>query len=471
MSSFAGLQLAQRGLNAAQQALAITGQNITNVSTPGYTRQRVEQAAVAPTAATFGTLASPVGSGVAVTGISRLGDALLDTGVRTSAAAAGYADVRATTYSSLEDAYGEPGTTAISGRLSAFWSAWGDFSNNPDQPGVGATVLQTGRDLGDALSTARAAVTTQWQDRRADVDTMTTQVNDTAARIADLNRAINTTTATGGNASELMDERARLAEDLASTAGATARVEADGGMTVRLNGTWLVSGTSARTLTVTGPTDPSAGGTVGVAWQDAPGTPVALTGGRLAATLGVLAPADGNGTGGAIAEAAATLDGLATTIADAVNAAHRAGTTSSGAPAGDFFALTPGRPAAAALTVVPTDPSGLASGAAGSGPLGGAGADAVARVGSGANAPDRQWATAVASLGAAARSATGQQTITAASATAAKTAQTSSSSVSLDEENVSLLAAQHAYQAAARVLTTIDQTLDTLINHTGTVGL
>ncbi|WP_306464461.1 flagellar basal body rod C-terminal domain-containing protein, partial [Tersicoccus solisilvae] len=85
--------------------------------------------------------------------------------------------------------------------------------------------------------------------------------------------------------------------------------------------------------------------------------------------------------------------------------------------------------------------------------------------------PDRRWAAAVATLGTAARSATGQQTITAAAAGAARAAQTASGSVSLDEENVSLLAAQHAYQAAARVLTTIDDMLDILINRTGTVGL
>jgi flagellar hook-associated protein 1 FlgK len=52
-----------------------------------------------------------------------------------------------------------------------------------------------------------------------------------------------------------------------------------------------------------------------------------------------------------------------------------------------------------------------------------------------------------------------------------KHAQTANASVSLDEETVGLVAAQHAYQAAARVLTALDQALDTLINRTGMVGL
>ncbi|WP_188668863.1 flagellar hook-associated protein FlgK, partial [Tersicoccus solisilvae] len=363
MSSFAGLQLAQRGLNAAQQATLITGQNISNVATPGYTRQRVEQASLAPATATFGSVGSPVGAGVTVTGISRLGDALLDTGVRTSAAAAGYADVRAAAYTSLEDAWGEPGPTALSQKLTAFWSAWDVLATNTDEPGAGVAVLQSGRDVAAGLETARMAVTTQWTDRRAGVDPQVAQVNATASRLADLNRAISTATGAGGAANELIDERARLAEELASTAGATARVEADGGMTVRLNGTWLVSGTASRALVVTGPADAAAGmagpAAVGVAWQDAPGTPVPLTGGRLAGTLSVLAPADGSGTGGAIAQAAAALDGIATGLADAVNAAHAAGTTRAGTPAGAFFALDPGRPAAAGLSVVPADPSAL----------------------------------------------------------------------------------------------------------------
>ncbi|OMH23533.1 flagellar hook-associated protein FlgK [Tersicoccus phoenicis] len=471
MSSFAGLQLAQRGLGAAQQTLLIAAQNVDNVATPGYTRQRVEQSALAPAAVTRGSLASPVGAGLTVTGISRLGDALLDAGVRTSAAAAGYAEVRATTYGSLEDAYGEPGTTALSGRLSAFWSAWSDLANNPDEPGAGVAVLQAGRDLGASLATARTAVTTQWRDRRADVDALTSQVNAAAGRLAELNRVIGSTTAAGGTANELIDERARLAETLASTAGATAQLQPDGGMTVRLNGTWLVSGTAARVLTVTGPADPASGAPVRVSWQDTPGTPVALTGGELAATLSVLAPADDAGTGGPIAEAAAALDGIAGDLATAVNTAHNAGTTRSGSPAGDFFALDPRRPAAAGLTVVPTDPAALATAARGSGPLDGTAAAGLARVGSGPDSPDRRWATAVAALGAAARSATGQQTITAAAAGAARSSQTSSGSVSLDEENVTLVSAQYAYQAAARVLTTMDETLDILINRTGTVGL
>ena len=55
--------------------------------------------------------------------------------------------------------------------------------------------------------------------------------------------------------------------------------------------------------------------------------------------------------------------------------------------------------------------------------------------------------------------------------TSAKSAQTSQSGVDLDEETANLVVFQHAYQGAARVLTTIDQMLDTLINHTGVVGM
>ena len=53
---------------------------------------------------------------------------------------------------------------------------------------------------------------------------------------------------------------------------------------------------------------------------------------------------------------------------------------------------------------------------------------------------------------------------------AAVNAQLSNSSVDLDEENMNMLAFQHAYQGAARVMTAVDEALDILINHTGLVG-
>ncbi len=73
-------------------------------------------------------------------------------------------------------------------------------------------------------------------------------------------------------------------------------------------------------------------------------------------------------------------------------------------------------------------------------------------------------------MGSASRTASSEATLTGLALTSARTQQQSGAGVDLDEENVNLLSYQHAYQGAARVLTAVDEMLDTLINRVGLVG-
>src|SRR5690606_40375334 len=113
---------------------------------------------------------------------------------------------------------------------------------------------------------------------------------------------------------------------------------------------------------------------VQVEWAHRPGPPAGVGDGE---HVSLLAPAQPAGTGGVLAEAAATYDALAADLAAAVNAVHTTGTTTSGAPAGDVFGFPPGVSAAAGLRVVVTA-GGPATAAPGAGPLDGSVADATA---------------------------------------------------------------------------------------------
>ena len=130
------------------------------------------------------------------------------------------------------------------------------------------------------------------------------------------------------------------------------------------------------------------------------------------------------------------------------------------------FASTNG-PAATNLQVLPTSLAGI--GAASGTSLASA-ADAVSQLGTAAASPDAAWSAYVSGIGATSKNASTQSTLATQAATTASTAQNSASGVDLDEETANLVVFQHAYAAAARVLTTVDQMLDTLINNTGIVG-
>jgi flagellar hook-associated protein 1 FlgK len=477
MSTFGSLNTAFTGLTAARAALNTAGQNIANANTEGYTRQRVTtSAAGGPAIVGLAAATRPaVGQGVSVDAIARLGNAFADSRVRTAAAQAGYSGARAEALSAIEANLQEPGAHGISSQLHTFWANWGDVANQPDNEAVASVLLENASVLTGKITAGYAALDSQWTTTRGTVDTMAAELNASASQVAALNGQIRSTQAAGGSANELTDQRAKLAASIAFLAGGAVRDNADGTLDVVVGGNAIVSGTSYRPVTVTGATrlDNAAGSPVQLEWANRPGQAVAMDSGRLAGTLTVLAPASGvsgGAPGGAIAEAAKAYDDFAATLAAAVNTVHQAGSTRSGATDTDFFKFVPGAHPALTLAIVPVDATGLASGQRGAGAYDGSNADLISQVGTGNGTPDEAWSTFVTITGVAVKSELLHSSLADATSAAAVQAQISGAGVDFDEENVNILAAQHAYQAAARVMSAIDEALNTLINRTGLVG-
>jgi len=470
VSTFGSLATAYSGLAAARAGIDVTGQNIANAGTAGYTRQRVSQSSIpaAQTGFMRGT-AALAGQGVSVDGIARLASLTLDAGVRVASGSSAYADARAAALSALETGLNEPGDDGLASKLDAFWSSWSELSTHPDDPGAASAVLGAAKTVASALASGSKAIDTQWSTVRGTVDGQVQQLNSAASQVADLNGRIRTALASGGNANELMDQRDQLTEQIASLAGGTVRQNTDGTVDVLIGGNAIVQGTDARSVALGGGLRLADGAAVTLTWTSGTAGAVSLSGGSIGGNLSLLAPATANGTGGALAEASASYDQVATKLATAVNTVHATGTTPTGATGTPFFSLAAGIPAAQGLGVVPTDGSGLATRNA-AGELDDSFADALARLGTASDGADRSWATFVAGVGTASRSASSESTLTGLALTNARTQQQSSAGVDLDEENVNLLSYQHAYQGAARVLTAVDEMLDTIINRVGLVG-
>ena len=474
MSTFSGLNAAFTGLTAARQGLDVVGQNIANSSTRGYTRQRVSTTA-AGSLTPIGPLVlfrAQVGQGVTVDGIARLGDVILDGRVRSSAATSGNLAVRSNALSTVEAALNEPGKNGISSQLQAFWSAWGDVSLRAGDETPAGVLLQKASQLAEQIAIGYSAVDSAWSDVRAKLDSMAAELNDAGTQVAALNGQIRETLATGGSVNEMLDQRSALTSSIAALTGGTVRTLPDGTAEVLVGGNALVSGDVFRSVTVTGSNSlaGASGSPVALEWTNRPGQSVAVESGEIAGSIAMLTAANGTGTGGAIAEAAAGYNRFATYLAASVNTVHRAGSTPSGATGLDFFALSASGPAALGLTVVPTSATQIASGAPGAGGGNGSNADAIWQLGSGADSPDSAWSAFVTKVGTASKTALQRATLADSVTAAATAAQLANSSVDLDEENVNMLTFQKAYQGAARVMTAVDEMLDTLINRTGIVG-
>ncbi|MET0162911.1 MAG: flagellar basal body rod C-terminal domain-containing protein, partial [Microbacteriaceae bacterium] len=174
--------------------------------------------------------------------------------------------------------------------------------------------------------------------------------------------------------------------------------------------------------------------------------------------------------GGPIAKAAEQYNALATKLADSVNELHAAGSTTGGATGLDFFAFTAGAPAATGLTVVPTSAAGIATGVAANGAADGSVAAGIADLFEQPGSVAKNWSDFVTTFAASSKAATTTAKGAETAASNALGAQAAGASVDMDEENVNLLMYQQAYQASARVLSAVDEALDTLINRTGLVG-
>jgi flagellar hook-associated protein 1 FlgK len=474
MSTFGGLNTAFTGLTAARRGMEVVGQNITNATTNGYTRQRIEtSAAAAPGSTAFARSGVEPGAGVRVDAIQRLSNELLNSRVRATAAESGYWGVRSTVLDRLETSLREPSDEGLSATLQDFWAGWQDVANRPGDPAAGGVLLERSSVLTSQIAQGYAGAAAEWAGIRNQTTAIASDVNSLASEVAELNGQIRQVLAAGSAPNELLDQRDQRATQLAELTGATVRDRADGTIDIVLGGNSLVSGDRARAVTVSGPVrmeDASAADTVHLEWADRPGVAIPLDGGELLGALSVLAPADATGKGGAIAEAAAAYNKLATELRTQVNALHTAGVTASGAVGGEFFGATAGVPAALGLTIVPTNAAQIAAGGQLAGDGRGTIADKISQLSTRDGGPGSVWSSYVVRIGVESR-ATGQQLDLADRATSAATnEQLSQSSVDLDEETTLLLTYQHAYQGAARVMTAIDQMLDVLINRTGVVG-
>jgi flagellar hook-associated protein 1 len=461
--TFSSLSTALSALQYNRLAMDVHSGNVANVGTDGYVRRRALGETVgAPSVPAIWSRYDGAGDGVRVSSIERMTDPLVDARVRTEHGEQFLLDGRAEALSRLESGLGEPGDNGVAGALTAYWSAWHDVANNPGDSAARSQLLARADALTGALAGQARVVGTEWSDQRTKLDAAATEVNTIAGDLARLNETIRTATKTGSDTNTLADRRDQMTLRLAELVGATATTTTDGMVEVKLGSAVLVSGTTPSTaapFTVTGGSSLGDRLTLTIGATDVTDTVVAGTVG------GVKSLIQQDGT---LHTSAKELDAFAASLADAVNTQHRAGWDLTGPPAaagGDFFTSSSGGPVTAAnISLAVTDPNRVAASSV-PGTLDNSNADALAAL----STVDEGYRRLVTDLGAqvasSRRVAQNQRVLT----DQVDASREALAGIDIDEEMVQMMAHQRAYEAAARVLTTLDSVLDTLINRTGLV--
>jgi flagellar hook-associated protein 1 FlgK len=440
VSTFMGLQTALRGLIAQQEALDITGHNIANANTLGYSRQEVvtsaSRALQINTGSTAGNGKAELGTGVDVEGVSRARDRFLDLQYRAQAMRLGGLAARVQGMETIEGALAEPGETGISQELTKFWSAWENFGNNPEDSAARQAVVEAGKSLGVSLGELNQQLTYAAEVAEGEYAAITGpggEVEGKAKELALLNGAIRSATSQGAQPNDLLDRRDLLLDELSSLGQVSVTELKDGTVEVGFGDAAapLVAGTE-------------------VDWPQELSEPK----GKLGALRELVEP------GGTIESFRAELNGFAEGLANAVNAIH----AKAGGPA--FFTYEAGK-GAASLEVAVSAAEVVNSS---DGSVGGADiATEIAALRGGA--VDRSYAAFVTRVGTEMNEARNGETNAQALLGAVEERRESTSGVSLDEEMTNLQRFQRGYEAAARAMTAMDEALDVLINRTGRVGL
>ncbi len=472
-STFGGLNTARTALWASQRGLDVTGQNIANVNTDGYTRQRVELRAMGGTAVpAIHSVSSPVGSGVSADQVARIRDVFLESRGQVESARTAQLTVASEALAQVEEALREPGSTGIQKMLADVWSAFSALHNNPTEPGARAQVLERLDILAGGMRATRNSLDQQWSQAHANLQSLVTEVNATATSIADLNTQIGQATRSGLPTNELSDRRDLLVMQLAEKVGATSTPASDGMVDVVVGGTTLVAGGTGLGRGVVGVDDPDGvGGGNDPRVVTAPGGTTLALGGTAGGQVTVLTST--------VPRYRVALDALARDLVAGLNAVHTAGYDRTGAVGGVLIDDGAGDPAAVTagnITLRITDPAMLAAAATSPASLGGkvsadgGNADRFFRLSLDPTGVDATYRSMVVSLGVESSVAARDLTVQTAISTQVDAARESVSGVNLDEEMTNMLSFQHAYSAAARMVTAIDEALDTLISRTGLVG-
>jgi len=429
-----GLQTALSGLLAEQQALDVTGNNIANANTEGYTRESATLQSNLPitipaTNPTTGQGAQ-LGTGVSVANIARVRNTYLDAQYRAQNSALSGASTQSEELAQAQSAFNEPSSAAIASQLSTFWNAWSNLADSPTSEAAKQAVVAAGEQLATTFNELSAQLSTIAGQAGEQYKALTGaggEVEDIATQIAQLNGQIKLAEEAGQQPNDMLDRRDLLLDKLSGLANVTVTEEPD----------------HTDTVTFGDAAEPLVEGT----HVDWPQELTEAAGGQLGALLGLTGPK------GALTTLQTGLDGVAETLAGSVNEQLSK----------PFFS---GKGAAALTVAVNAEEVQASTGAA---PGGNKAALAVAALRGGA--AEEGYATLVEQLGSDVRTAKDDATNLQTTVTAINDQRQAVSGVSLDEEMTNLITFQRGYQASARTLTAMDDMLETLIEHTGTVGL
>lgn len=332
-STFAGIEIGKRSLFAHTRGLTTIGHNMSNASREGYSRQRVEMAAMQPIyrpqlnrAETPGQ----IGQGVIVARVERIRDGLLERRIVANTSGEGYWGARDKYITMLEQVYQEPGETSVRGLMDKFWEGWQELSLYPEQMAARQSVLERGEALVDAIKLRYNGFEQIRSMLEDDIQATVARVNELTSEISSLNERIVNVEAAGDNPNDLLDRRDMLVEELGTLIDIRVDERDPDEYSIHTAGFHIVQGRINREFGLEA--DPNNDGFSMVTWEHS-GERVEFGSGKLSAII-ELRDVD-------LREEIQNLDNMTINVADLVNEVHADGYGLNQRTGLDFFVERP----------------------------------------------------------------------------------------------------------------------------------
>lgn len=444
------LSIAVQALQAEQGALSVTTNNISNVNTPGYSRQ----VAVLNEAPTFQENGTTFGGGVTMEQFQSVRDQLLQLRIYEETQQQSNSQTQLNALTQVEGVFSDP-TQGVGGALSAFFNSISQLSTNPTDSNARQAVLTSANNLANSFHQAVSSLNTIGAGLDQSVPQTVDQINRLTTQIAKLNGQVAQMQGLGQDPGTIQDQRDELIRQLSGLVNVNV-TQSEHGLTLTTgNGVPLVVANQSYAL------QSNANSTVLEHVYSAQGQDITsqITGGQLGGTIQIRDQV--------LPQLFTQLNNLASQFTASFNTAHQAGFDAAGNAGGNFFTpLASATDAAANFGVAITDPSLIAASSDGSAGSSGNLTQLLAlrdqQLPSGASPLD-MYSNLVLQIGNLGANAQSDVTSSNASVQQLTDQRNSVSGVSLDEETTNMIRYQRAYQAGARVVTTVDSMFDTLM--------
>lgn len=320
--------IARSALTTSQQALAVTGHNVANVNTPGYSRQETVLTERPPLNGQPGM----AGTGVRATSIRRYTDQFINRQLTAIQQNLGRLSVSQEELSRLQNLFGDSNNQGIAARMNDFFSGLQDVSTNPGEPAARSVLLANAGQLASSINQVSSDLTAARQSLNFQVQQTVTEINSLSKQIAELNGQIVSAEVTGQNANDLRDQRELALNDLATRIDITTVESGTGALTVfAARGQVLVEGSTVRQLNAI--ENPDNDGLFSIGYSTGGTRPLSIdaliSNGRLRSLLDIRDTT--------VRDLEASFDRLSATLANAVNGIHRQGYGLDGSTGLDFF--------------------------------------------------------------------------------------------------------------------------------------